>query len=127
MAILESTNKIFDIFIDLKKSIRYSAVNHCILLVKLAFYGIRGTSLNWMHSYLNSRLQYVQINNWKSQMLPIKSGVPQESIIGPFLFLICINDIFSCSKSLSFILLADDTNIFFQHNNICELAKIVNH
>ena len=43
------------------------------------------------------------------------------------LFLIYINDIFSCSNYLSFILFADDTNIFFQHKNISELTKIVNH
>ena len=38
-----------------------------------------------------------------------------------------IYDIFSCSYYLSFILFADDTNIFFQHKNISELTKIVNH
>ena len=79
-----------------------------------------------MNSYLNSRLQYVQINNLKSQMLPIQCGVPQGSVLRPLLFLIYKNDIFSCSKYLSFILFADDTNIFFQHKNICELTEIVN-
>ena len=48
-------------------------------------------------------------------------------MLGPLLFLIYINDIFSCSNYLSFILFADDTNIFFQHKNISELTKIVNH
>lgn len=43
------------------------------------------------------------------------------------MFLIYINDIFSCSNYLSFILFADNTNIFFQHKNISELTKIVNH
>ena len=73
MEILELTNKIFDsfeknkftigIFIDLKKA--FDTVNHSILLDKLNFYGIRGTPLNWMHSYLLSRSQYVQIHAWK--------------------------------------------------------------
>ena len=38
-----------------------------------------------------------------------------------------MNDIFSCSNYLSFILFADNTIIFFQHKNISELTKIVNH
>ena len=135
MAILELTNKIFDsfekneftigIFIDLKRA--FDTVNHSILLDKLNFYGIRGTPFNWMHSYLLYRSQYVQIDSWKSPLLPIKCGVPQGSVLGPLLFLIYINDIFSCSNYLSFILFADDTNIFFQHKNISELTKIVNH
>ena len=88
MAILELTNKIFDsfeknkftigIFIDLKKA--FDTVYHSILLDKLHFYGIRGTPLNWMHSYLLSRSQYVQIDSWKSPLLPIKCGIPQGSV-----------------------------------------------
>ena len=48
-------------------------------------------------------------------------------MLDPLLFLIYINDIFSSSNYLSFILFADDTNIFFQHKNISELTKIVNN
>ena len=135
IAILELTNKIFDsfekneltigIFIDLKKA--FDTVNHSILLDKLNFYGIRGTPFNWMHSYLLSRSQYVQIDSWKSPLLPIKCGVPQGSVLGPLLFLVDINVILLCSNYLSFIFFADDTNIFFQHKNISELTKIVNH
>ena len=100
-------------------------VNHSILVDKLNFSGIRGTPFNWINSYL-SRSLYVQIDSWKSPLLPIKCGVPQGSVLEPLLFLIYINDIFSCSNYLSFILSAVDTSIFFQHKNISELTKIVN-
>ena len=54
----------------------------------------------------------------------IKSGVPQGSILGPILFLY-INDIENCSKSVSFILFADDTNIFYSNKCLRTLNKIM--
>ena len=41
------------------------------------------------------------------------SGVPQWSVLGPFLFLICVNDIFSNSEKVKFYLFADDTNLLY--------------
>ena len=52
------------IFIDLAKA--FDTVNHLILLKKLIHYGIRGTAFELIKSYLNDRVQYVQINNFIS-------------------------------------------------------------
>ena len=46
--------------------------------------------------------------------------------MGPLLFLIYINDSFDVSSVLDFILFADDTNIFFSHNNVDFLERILN-
>jgi hypothetical protein len=55
----------------------------------------------------------------------ITSGVPQGSILGPILFLLYINDIENCSKLISFILCADDTNIFYSNKCLKTLSNII--
>ena len=88
-------------------------MNHKILLKKLEYYGIKGTSLQWFESYLTNRKQCVKIGDTLSQTDTIKCGVLQGSILGPLLFLIYINDIVNCSNILQFTQFADDTCIFY--------------
>ena len=76
------------IFIDLKRA--FDTVNHSVLLSKLNHYGVRGKAYDWFQSYLSNREQFVCINGHKSDSLSITCGVPQGSILGPLLFLLCI-------------------------------------
>ena len=115
---LDNNNDVLGIYIDLAKA--FDTVNHNILLKKLQHYGIRGQTLDWFHSYLRDRKQYV--NDAKSSTLTIPCGVPQGSVLGPLLFLIYINDIHSCIPRQNCIrLFADDTNIFISGKNLNEL------
>jgi hypothetical protein len=43
----------------------------------------------------------------------VRSGVPQGSHLRLLLFILVINDVFSCLKSLRILLYADDLKIFF--------------
>ena len=78
---------------------------------QLDLYGIRGNENQWFRSYLSNRKQKVFVNGVESNFLLINSGVPQGSILGPFLFLMYINDFEKATNYFSLRLFADDTSL----------------
>ena len=104
---LNNSPKCDVIYLDFKKA--FDSVPHQELLLKLWKVGVVGSLWRWFREYLSNRYQHVCINNSNSSTLPVISGVPQGSLLGPLLFLIYINDLpFSLKHSESF-LFADDT------------------
>ena len=111
------------IFLDLAKA--FDSVDHRILLKKLDYYGIRGKALQLFESYLDSRSQYVKVNNVTSSCINILFGVPQGSILGPLLFLIFINDL-PDATNLYVKLFADDTFLCTENEDFAALENEVN-
>jgi hypothetical protein len=106
--------------LDLSKA--FDMVPHNILIEKLKYYGMELNSLNLVSSYLNNRFQMVKINNCKSNLMRIKKGVPQGSVLGPLLFIIYTNDLpqFLPSKTIMY---ADDTTILNSDKSLDSLKE----
>ena len=120
----ECNKFLISVFLDLSKA--FDCIDFNILFHKLYFYGLRGTPLLLLKSYLLNRKQYVSIGNNSSEYSNIHLGVPQGSNLGPLLFLLYINDLPSVSSILSFILFADDTTIFLSGNDPFYMNFILN-
>ena len=97
------------VFLDISKV--FDKVWHKGLLFELSQNGISGNLLGRLSSTLSDRKQRVLLNGQTSEGRNVNAGVPQGSILGPFLFLIYINDL-SGELSSKARLFADDTSLF---------------
>ena len=91
--ITENTRKALDvgnigcgIFVDLQKA--FDTVDHQILFAKLNHYGIYGVSSDWYKSYLFNHNHYVSINGCEFGLSALNCGIPQGSVLGPFLLVL---------------------------------------
>ena len=99
------------IYLDLQKA--FDSVPH------IESYGISGKFLNWIKGFLINRDQCVVLNGCKSRWIKVLSGVPQESILGPLLFTIYVNDL-PQSISSSIFMFADNTKLIRSIQSIAD-------
>ena len=97
-------------YLDFKKA--FDKVSHPKLLQVLENKGIRGHLLEWIRSFLANRTRAVIVNNARSTLSPVLSGVPQGSVLGPLFFILYINDLANVPLRSEIVLFADDCKLF---------------
>lgn len=102
----------------------FDKVRHSIILKKLHEINIRGNLHSWFGSYLLGRRQRVTIPGATSPTLPVTSGVPQGSILGPILFLLYANDLSDSVLYSNVACFADDTKLIKTINSSSDAALL---
>jgi hypothetical protein len=116
---------VLGVFCDLTRA--FDCVKHDLLIRKLEYYGIKGSILKWLETYLYIRKQRMVLQTHDSTTFVSKwetsrHGVPQGSVLGPLLFNVHVNDLPSILKGLAYtILYADDTTIIVSTKDITTL------
>ena len=99
------------VLLDISKA--FDRFWHAGLLYKLnKTYRISGQEFGLISPFLGNRQVQVVLDGNSSQVYLINAGVPQGCILGPTLFLLCINDLpddFICSIAIN----ADDTTLYY--------------
>ena len=83
------------------------------LSAKLAAYGIKGDLLAIINDFLTDRTQRTRVGSCFSDIIFLTSGIVQGSCLGPLLFLIFVNDIFTIFEpSITCKMYADDLKLY---------------
>lgn len=93
----------------------FDTIEHSVLVSRLEHrYGFDGKVLNWFRSYLIGRSQQVLIADVRSADYPLQYGVPQGSVLGPFLFSLFFAPLENVVQAHGFNVMtcADDTQLY---------------
>jgi len=97
------------VYMDFQKA--FDTVPHKRLISKVKAYGFSECMLNWIESFITGRTQKVRIDGEMSEAKEVISGIPQGSVLGPFLFVLFVNDMPDLVRSMLY-LFADDNKVY---------------
>lgn len=114
LATVDNNLSVQAVVLDFAKA--FDKVPHDKLLQKLVKYEFEDGIIKWIEAFLCGRSQKVVLDGSCSGELPVTSGVPQGSVLGPILFLVYINDIFNSIRFSTLRLYADDALLYINVN-----------
>ena len=123
---IDQGHVVLSLFLDFREA--FDSVEHNILLSNLQYYGLRGDAMEWFRSYLSNRSQYTIVGGETSEVLNTTHGISQESVLGPLLFLLCINDLPNTRELFKYIIYADHSilSVAFPPNEIEYYDGVIN-
>ena len=132
LKILDDLYRIIDdrrsaVLIGLDLSAAFDTIEHDILIERLkTVFVVTGTALQWIGSYLRDREQFVVAGGESSTRARCIFGVPQGSVLGPFLFSVYVSPIADVISSygVQFHQYADDTQLYVAVKSESDIAKL---
>ena len=121
---IRNRNELHTVYMDLSKA--FDSVDHSLLLYKLAIrFSIHGSLLALLDSYLKNREQRVMLSGSTSDWLPVNSGVPQGSSLGPLCFILFMDDLAENIVNGSRVLIyADDCKILRSISSVSDARSL---
>ena len=112
------------ILVDLQKA--FDTLGHGDFLEKMKYIGFWTSVIKWFESYLSNRNFFGFNDQFFCEARTLKYIVPHHSILGPLLFLLYVNDLLQSLSETYSCLYADDTYIFYEHEDVKKIENVLN-